>query len=243
LDGLRLEIKSAPHAFAELFGNARDLNLNDDPLDLQIEVIPTPSSKFGSFELRVSDNGPAVHNLAAVNSMIGLGFSDKSREQTGQCGLTHAGMRLADNVLAFVKAKSVAYIVLMSPKYMEDKGKEVGYPFAKFSPDTDSTCTWESGAPLSEFVAYSNFTDEQGLLEVFAKMPATGVQYILYNLRNERKYDVTSDPFDVRVLSAGAEGDGQQPSLAPGVGQATGAKVRNARHVFPRYLPSRTSAI
>lgn len=96
---------------------------------------------------------------------------------------------------------------------------------------------------LSEFVAYSNFTDEHNLLEVFAKMPATGVQYILYNLKNERKFDVTSDPFDVRVLSPGVEGDGQQPSLAPCVGQASGAKVRNARRMFPLSIPNRPSAI
>lgn len=84
LDDLSLDVKSVPHAFAELFGNARDLSLNGNSLDLQIEVVPTPSSKYGSFEFRVSDNGPTVDKIAAVDSTFGLGFSAMSREQMGQ---------------------------------------------------------------------------------------------------------------------------------------------------------------
>jgi hypothetical protein len=110
----------------------------------------------------VWDNGPAVDNFAAIEKMFGFGFSGKQKQkgQIGQYGLgvKHAGMRLAHYVLAFIKSRHVAYLVLMSPKYLEENLiDDVTYPCACFrrGPGEGSGgCAWEKGSPLSLFVAH-----------------------------------------------------------------------------------------
>jgi hypothetical protein len=56
----------------------------------------------------------------------------------------------------------------------------------------------------------SNFADVETLMAAFEGMPATGIKYVMYNLRNEREFDVKTDPHDVQMLTVSDEYDEQR---------------------------------
>eukprot|EP00976_Prorocentrum_cordatum_P019298 391585-Prorocentrum_minimum.AAC.5 len=181
-------------AFGQAFGLLVDKGLQlkgAAPLDIHIDVVSTPSSIYGPFEFHVCDDSPAVESRQAVESTFGLG---KPPGVGTELQPNRAGLQFSHHVLAFVKAKSVLYVVLLTPEHPKHVQR-----VATLCRGVGGVISWVSGTQLREFVKLSNAQTEQQLLDIFDAMPDTGMKYIIYNLKNQIDFDVTSDPVDVKV--------------------------------------------
>eukprot|EP00854_Cymbomonas_tetramitiformis_P018955 gene18955-22650_t len=228
LESTSLEIDNISQAIAELADNTRDAAAKRDVrLSFWIDFRSLPGSP--EFEIHCWDNGPGVPK-ERLQRMLGFGFSDKSareKETIGQYGLgvKHACMRLAHSALIFIKTEEDAHVILMSPGFLLSKEiEEIEYPTIRFTLE-DGKFKIDDSDPdylqtAENLIAYSNLKSLEDMTKSIEEMPATGVKYILFQVRNNAKeFNLTDDSRDVIIMHS----DGSRPFTQARAGQANTA--------------------